>query len=284
MKRVLAFDIGIKNLAWCCGDLSGSVTVRGWANENLISGGTAEEDAAANCCEVCKKRAAYQKDSSKFCVRHCPPSAPALRDMSGNLLKKIPSLAVLKGLAAASTAQKFKSKDLVIEYLKGKYSFPMDVKVVKKVDLESLHNGIRKMVLANRDIFATCNEILLENQPVLKNPVMKSVQMMLFASLRDLLWPSESQNDQLGPSVPNGSLGPPKVRLVHAGRKTSTTTIVAGDEGYTDRKNASEARILDGIKSGKIIMGFSDGRDSTWFGKQAKRSDLADCLSMVMDA
>lgn len=275
MKRVLAFDIGIKNLAWCCGDLSGSVTVRGWANENLISGGTAEEDAAANCCEVCKKKAAYQKDSSKFCVRHCPPSAPALRDMSGNLLKKIPSLAVLKGLAAASTAQKFKSKNLVIEYLKGKYSFPMDVKVVKKVDLESLHNGIRKMVLANRDIFATCNEILLENQPVLKNPVMKSVQMMLFASLRDLLWPSESQNDQLGP---------PKVRLVHAGRKTSTTTIVAGDEGYTDRKNASEARILDGIKSGKIIMGFSDGRDSTWFGKQAKRSDLADCLSMVMDA
>lgn len=284
MKRVLAFDIGIKNLAWCCGDItsaadaSGSVTVRGWANENLISGGTAEEDAAANCCEVCKKKAAYQKDTSKFCVRHCPPSAPALRDMSGNLLKKIPSLAVLKGLAASSTAQKFKSKDLVIEYLKGKYSFPMDVKVVKKVDLESLHNGIRKMVLANRPMFATCNEILLENQPVLKNPVMKSVQMMLFATLRDLLWPS------LGPSGPNGPLGPPKVRLVHAGRKTSTTTIVAGDEGYTDRKNASEARILDGMKSGKIIMGFSDGRDSTWFGKQAKRSDLADCLSMVLDA
>jgi hypothetical protein len=272
MKRVLAFDIGIKNLAWCCGDLSGSVTVRGWANENLISGGTAEEDAAANCCEVCKKKAAYQKDASKFCVRHCPPSAPALRDMSGNLLKKIPSLAVLKALAASSTGQKFKSKDLVIEYLKGKYSFPMEAKVVKKVDLESLHTGIRKMVLANRTMFASCHEILLENQPVLKNPVMKSVQMMLFATLRDLLWPSE------------GSLGPPKVRLVHAGRKTSTTTIVAGDEGYTDRKNASEARILDGIKSGKIIMGFSDGRDATWFGRQTKKSDLADCLSMVMDA
>ena len=284
MKRVLAFDIGIKNLAWCCGDISGSVTVRGWANENLISGGTAEEDAAANCCEVCKKKAAYQKDSSKFCVRHCPPSAPALRDMSGNLLKKIPSLVVLKGLAAASTGQKFKSKDLVIEYLKGKYSFPMAAKLVKKVDLESLHDGIRKMILANRSIFASCNEILLENQPVLKNPVMKSVQMMLFASLRDLLWPSESTNGLFSPNGLLGPLGPPKVRLVHAGRKTSTTTIVAGDDGYTDRKNASEARIIDGIKSGKIIMGFSDGRDASWFGKQTKRSDLADCLSMVMDA
>jgi hypothetical protein len=278
MKRVLAFDIGIKNLAWCCGDLSGSaagsasatataVTVRGWANENLISGGTAEEDAAASCCEVCKKKAAYANLSSNFCVRHCPPSTPALRDLSGNLLKKIPSLAVLKALAATSTQQKFKSKELVLTYLRTKFCFPKVSKAVKGVDLESLHDGIRKMVLANRDLFSTCTEILLENQPVLKNPVMKSVQMMLFATLRDLLGPT-----------------PPKVRLVHAGRKTAATPVAAGDEGYSDRKNASEARIVEGLKSAKILMGCTDGRGAEWFGKQAKRSDLADCLSMVMDS
>ena len=269
MKRVLAFDIGIKNLAWCCGDLGGAVTVRGWANENLISGGTAEEDAAANCCEVCKKKAAYASANANanFCVRHCPPSTPALRDLSGNLLKKIPSLAVLKALAATSTQQKFKSKELVLTYLRTKFCFPKVSKAVKGVDLESLHDGIRKMVLANRELFASCNEILLENQPVLKNPVMKSVQMMLFATLRDLLGPT-----------------PPKVRLVHAGRKTAATPVAAGDEGYSDRKNASEARILEGLKSAKILMGCADGRGADWFGKQGKRSDLADCLSMVMDS
>lgn len=257
MKRVLAFDIGIKNLAWCCGDLSGNTTVRGWANENLISGGTAEEDVAAGKCISCKAKATYRHDEQLFCVRHCVK--PALRDLSGNLLKKIPSLAVLKGLAAG---EKFKNKDLAIEYLKGKFSFPLEKSVVKKVELEDLHDGLRKVVLANRALFASCTEILLENQPAFKNPVMKSVQMMLFATLRDLLGPV-----------------PPKVRLVHAGRKTAGQK--KGDEGYSDRKNASEERIVKGIAAGKIIL---VDRDSSWFSKQSKRSDLADCLCMVMDS
>jgi hypothetical protein len=262
MKRVLAFDIGIKNLAWCCGDLSGTVSIRGWANENLISGGTAEEDAAAGKCISCKAKATYQHGENVFCVRHCVK--PALRDLSGNLLKKIPSLVVLKGLAPG---EKFKNKDSALEYLKGKYSFPLVKSVVKKVELEDLHDGLRKVVLANRELFASCNEILLENQPAFKNPVMKSVQMMLFATLRDLLGVGQA---------------PPKLRLVHAGRKTAgSATAKKGDEGYSDRKNASEERIMKGIAGGKIVL---VDRDSSWFMKQSKRSDLADCLCMVMDS
>lgn len=265
MKRVLAFDIGIKNLAWCCGDLSGSgnTTIRGWSNENLISGGTAEQDAAAGKCISCKAKATYRHGEDLFCVRHCVK--PALRDLSGNLLKKIPSLAVLKGLASSSTNEKFKNKDLAIEYLLGKFSFPLEKSVVKKVELEDLHDGLRKVVLANRELFASCTEILLENQPAFKNPVMKSVQMMLFATLRDILGPR-----------------PPKLRLVHAGRKTAGAK--KGDEGYSDRKNASEERIVKGISTGKILLGCTDGRDGSWFSKQSKRSDLADCLCMVMDS
>lgn len=268
MKRVLAFDIGIKNLAWCCGDLSGTAdasgntTIRGWSNENLISGGTAEEDAAAGKCISCKAKATYRHGENLFCVRHCVK--PALRDLSGNLLKKIPSLAVLKGLAAG---EKFKNKDLAIEYLRGKFSFPLEKSVVKKVELEDLHDGLRKVVLANRELFASCTEILLENQPAFKNPVMKSVQMMLFATLRDIL---------SGPGQ-----APPKLRLVHAGRKTAGAK--KGDEGYSERKNASEERIVKGLAGGKILLGCA-GRDGSWFSKQAKRSDLADCLCMVMDS
>jgi hypothetical protein len=266
MKRVLAFDIGIKNLAWCCGDLSGNTTVRGWSNENLISGGTAEQDAAAGKCISCKAKATYRHGDQLFCVRHCVK--PALRDLSGNLLKKIPSLAVLKGLAALSTAEKFKNKDSVLENLRGKFSFPLEKSVVKKVELEDLHDGLRKVVLGNRELFASCTEILLENQPAFKNPVMKSVQMMLFATLRDVL---------SGPGQ-----APPKLRLVHAGRKTAGEK--KGDEGYSDRKNASEERIVKGLAAGKILLGCADGRDGSWFSKQSKRSDLADCLCMVMDS
>jgi hypothetical protein len=120
--------------------------------------------------------------------------------------------------------------------------------------------------LKNKELFSSCSEILLENQPVLKNPVMKSVQMMLFATLRDLLQPI------------------PLVRLVHASRKTTGVETAKGDEGYADRKNAAEERISKGLAAGQIRMECGDGRDATWFGKQAKRSDLADCLSMVIDA
>ena len=264
-KRICAFDIGIKNLAWSIADKTGStISVRGWSNENLITRGTADSDTASNTCKSCKHKAVY----GDFCVRHCPPLTPALRDISGNLLKKIPSVSVLKEIATGKGADKaaLKNKDTVLAFLRTKFLFPKIVDKVKKVELIELHDGIREFITKNRALFSSCSEILLENQPVLKNPVMKSVQMMLFATLRDLLEPI------------------PLVRLVHASRKTTGVDTAKGDEGYADRKNAAESRISKGLSAGQIRMECGDGRDATWFGKQAKRSDLADCLSMVMDA
>jgi hypothetical protein len=268
MKRVLAFDIGIKNLAWCCGDLSGStVYVKGWANENLLSGGTAESDTANNKCELCKNKAGYWLASTKkgYCVRHCPPLTPALRDLSGNVLKKIPAVNVLKELAKRMDAEKadLKTKVSLIAFLETRLCFPKPPTIVKKIDLEALHDGMRKFILQNRALFTSCTEILLENQPVLKNPVMKSVQMMLFATLRDL--------------CREGSVVP-KVRLVHAGRKTAGVIIEKGDEGYSERKGASESRVLEGLRDGSIQT-----ENKSWFSSQTKKSDLADCLCMVLD-
>ena len=273
-KRICAFDIGIKNLAWAIAETSATsvvggtptttTVVRGWSNENLITRGTADSDTASNTCKSCKHKAVY----GDFCVRHCPPLTPALRDLSGNLLKKIPSVSVLKEIATKHGADKaaLKNKDTVLAFLRTKFLFPKIVDKVKKVELIELHDGIRAFITKNKALFSSCSEILLENQPVLKNPVMKSVQMMLFATLRDLLEPI------------------PLVRLVHASRKTTGVETAKGDEGYADRKNAAEARISKGLSAGQIRMECGDGRDAAWFGKQAKRSDLADCLSMVMDA
>lgn len=161
-----------------------------------------------------------------------------------------------------------KNKNTVITFLQSRLCFPkVSATLVKKVDLETLHDGIRTVVLKNRELFASCSQILLENQPAYKNPVMKSVQMMLFATLRDLLQPEV-----------------PKLRLVHASRKTEATATAKGDEGYSERKNAAEKRVLEGFRGGKIVMGCGDGRDSSWFSEQAKKSDLADALCMAMDS
>jgi len=276
---ILAFDIGIKNLAWCCASKNiteAKTTIHGWANENLITGGTADSDATDNQCETCSKKASYTHAATNknYCVKHCPPLTPALRDLSGNLLKKLPKLDILKALASRMNAAKedLKNKNTVTAFLQARLCFPKVAAVaVKKVDLEKIHDGIRSVIMKNKEIFGSASQILLENQPVYKNPVMKSVQMMLFATLRDLLHPI------------------PKVRLVHAGRKTEVVgdaaeLIAKGDKGYSDRKSHTEMKVSEGLQKGTIKMACTDGRDATWFRSQAKKSDLADCLCMVMDS
>jgi hypothetical protein len=274
VSRILAFDIGIKNLAWACiskGENT-SYLINGWSNENLITGGTADSDAVNNQCETCKKKASYTHLSSSkhYCVKHCPPLTPALRDLSGNLLKKIPKLEILKTIATRMDATKedLKNKTTMTTFLQSRLCFPkVSATLVKKVELEALHDGIRAVIIKNKELFGSCSQILLENQPAYKNPVMKSVQMMLFASLRDLLQPEV-----------------PKVRLVHASRKTVDTVTRKGDEGYSERKGAAEKRVLEGFRAGKLRMNCADGRDASWFGLQVKKSDLADCLCMAMDS
>lgn len=267
-KRVLAFDIGIKNLAWCCADLTDkqSAIIKGWANENIITGTTAEDEVENKKCSSCNNKATYWLNKG-YCVRHCPPLTPALRDLSGNLIKKIPSMNVLKGIAFQAGADKkeLKTKEATLTFLKTRYCMPIaPSEKVKKIELEDLHTGIQNVVLKHSELFSTCDEILLENQPVFKNPVMKSVQMMLFATLRDLVE------------------GPPKLRLVHASRKTEGAT--KGDEGYSERKHMSEDRVLKGFRSGLYTLDTGDGRDIAWFDRQQKRSDLADCFCMCLDA
>lgn len=286
-NRILAFDIGIKNLAWCCLEKpvpvavptgsSASATPRifGWANENLLADSTAEEVIAAGRCGSCAHKATnWLKDGRGFCVRHCPPLTPALRDASGALLRKLPKLPILKSLAqtAGATKQETKTKALMTEFLGTKYALPIRPgttgaaeQKVKGVDLEGLHDGIRSMITRNKHLFCTASIVLLENQPVLKNPVMKSVQMMLFASLRDILQPN-----------------PPRIKLVHAGKKTKGAK--GGDEGYTERKGASEARALKALQENEVSMDSTAHEgNSEWFSQQKKRSDLADCFCMCMD-
>jgi hypothetical protein len=278
MTQVLAFDIGIKNLAWCCLEKKGDkMYVKGWSNENLITGGTAEEDKVNSQCQLCSHKASFQTPAPNggagikaYCVRHCPPLTPALRDLSGNLIKKIPSATLLRQIAQNNKTNPpvkgtLKTKESTLNYLKQFYALPITQAVkVKKMELEELHNGIQDVVVKNADLFSECDEILLENQPVFKNPVMKSVQMMLYATLRDLVE------------------GPPKLRLVHAKQKTLGAT--SGDEGYSERKGMSETKVEKGLKDKTILMDCSDGRDSVWFSKQSKKSDLADCLCMCLDS
>jgi hypothetical protein len=91
---------------------------------------------------------------------------------------------------------------------------------------------------------------------------MKSVQILLFATLRDLLQPA-----------------PPPLKLVHAGKKV--VGKATGDAGYKSRKDASEDAV-EGQLGGETVVDAAQWL--TYFRAQAKKSDLADAFLMAAQA
>jgi hypothetical protein len=90
---------------------------------------------------------------------------------------------------------------------------------------------------------------------------MKSVQILLFATLRDMLQP-----------------GPPPLKLVHAGKKIQGKEV--GDKGYKSRKDASEGKVEELLKGGKVSEA---PRWLDYFHGHGKKSDLADAFCMCWD-
>jgi hypothetical protein len=278
VKTVLAFDIGIRNLAFCLQrkntDLSSNpVELLKWDNYDLLAGQSAStaKQSAEHCCS-CSAKATYESRGRNYCVRHCPLDRPAIRDLSGNLLKKLPAAKGLKEfLQAKGVANPPKSKGDLMKKICELYSIPiLKQKVKKAVDTELtvLHDGIRRFVLQNRDSFLQANEILLENQPVLKNPTMKSVQILLFATLRDVLQPPAEQNAPPCPSL----------RLVHAKMKVAGKK---GDEGYKERKEGGEARVMELLQAPHVSDPL---RWRLHLGQYAKKNDLTDAFLMCWDS
>jgi hypothetical protein len=294
-QTVLAFDIGIRNLAWCLlrrgtGEQAGELEILGWQNYDLLSGQGHETAKAGKvkCCR-CSVGAAFWNTldgiEAPTCLRHCPVARPPLKEVATAVVgaegataataatpyKRLPKLQVLKELLAATAGpsspplKKSASKTAVLEALAARHSLPLEkVKVKKAVehDIALLHDAIRTFLLSRHESFREATQILLENQPVLKNPTMKTVQILLFATLRDVLQPA-----------------PPPLKLVHAGKKVKGKAT--GDAGYKSRKDASEEAVIAILKEGKIR---DAARWLTHFEAQAKRSDLADAFCMCCDA
>lgn len=267
---VLAFDIGIRNLAWCIlrkSDISGTpIKVLGWENYDLLAGQSANSGSQSKeACAQCSLKPSFETVSAKYCVKHCPSTTPAFRDLSGNLMKKLPPAKEIHSILAAKGIHPLpKSKGDLVKKAAEFFALPIfKLKVKKAVDTEMtvLHDSIRRFISERKSLFHGVNEILLENQPVLKNPTMKSVQILLFATLRDLLQPL-----------------PPKLRLVHAKIKVAAKK---GDEGYKDRKEGSEKRVQESLMGTQIEESL---KWRTHLSTYTKKNDLTDAFCMCLDA
>lgn len=97
--------------------------------------------------------------------------------------------------------------------------------------------------------------ILLEHQPVFRNPVMKSVEMILVGVLVSLEWSS--------------------IHFVHASKKTKTQAT------YAQRKQASIDLIEEWMQSDTESVIFDSNVREIW-NNSRKRDDLADTITQAV--
>ena len=253
-RKVLAFDIGIKNLAFCI--LKGNV-VLDLQNVNLLP------PVEPVSCSNCKLKASYRVLDKVHCKRHIPKTHTILPELDK---KKLPVHSVLKELVKThECATDGKTKEKCLEALAKKFVFPFEQPKqanASHVSLEIIHDALRQFVQDSWTQMSGCTHVLLENQPAFKNPHMKSVQVLLFACLRE-------QFLQHGET--------PSYHFVHAKKKVQDAE--KGDAGYAERKNKSEARLMELFDTGVLAA-------STWYDewkKAKKKSDMADALCMAVD-
>jgi hypothetical protein len=265
MKRVLAFDIGIKNLAFAVVDRT-TQHVLALQQINLLP------PVTAVTCSVCALKASYQV-TLPYCKRHIPKTHTVLKELT----KKLPTLPILKGLAQTyGCVPATQGKQGVLDALATKFAFPYTQPKqanASHVSLEIIHDGLREMVRTHWDLFSTCSHVLLENQPAFTNPHMKSVQVLLYATIREAYLQAQQATVQAQATMQSHV----QIRLVHAKKKM--TTAPKGDAGYAERKRGSEERLTTLFESGTIT---GPTFYEAW-KKAPKKADMADALCMCMD-
>ena len=132
--KVLSFDVGIKNLAYCLLD-SEDGSIKDWGILNISVDPVCDHQMKHRSCDKTAKK--MIKDTGfKLCTSHCK-----IKQYKDLKMKNIP-----------------KVDNPMLEL--GKH-------IVKKLD--------------EKENFLEVDIVVIENQPALKNPTMKSVQMILYS-------------------------------------------------------------------------------------------------------
>jgi len=134
------------------------------------------------------------------------------------------------------------------------------------VGLDTIRKAMDKWLTSVLSSMARAELIRIENQPAMKNPTMKSVQIMLYTLLAHRL---ETEYFWTG-----------NIDFVHAGVKSRAVdyTDISGASGeYKARKDGAEADVT-------AILAAGGEKASVWakyFAGRTKKSDLADAFLMA---
>lgn len=227
--RISSFDIGVKHLAFCVVDICGEIhSIKEWRVLNIL------ESTELPC---------FQHPSG--CER---PSCASIQTADGEIVGTCYKIKCQKEFDKV-----YPEKDYSRTLIKKKHA-------VKEHSLIDLCRYIQSALDPYREVILSADMIVLENQPVLKNPTMKSIQMFIYSYLlihgaKDIaLFNARYKlNEYSGPEV-------------DVSNKSSE---------YAKRKALSVAYTESIINSERCLNGVSEW--NTVFTKSKKKDDLADC-------
>ena len=194
--KILSWDVGIINLAYCLLDVEGeNWKIEDWGVINLTNRDTLKCSVCGTNASCCTEIEGKSKEEQYYCKKHIPKDlvAPNFDDIFEicdssikcqwgesddglkECVKKSKYKHITTGICYCTAHAKSLYKKIVDRYkvksLKKKAVGSMDIDVLK-VEL------IKK--LEERNDFLNVDSILIENQPSMKNPKMKAISSTLY--------------------------------------------------------------------------------------------------------
>ena len=233
MIKIISFDVGIKNLAYCVVSFNNSLDVYDH---------TIEDWGVIDIMEKFLDEAVKCSVNKKGVLCGCPAvSAVTIDNKTIGFCNKKTCQGVAQSTYSKKQIKKIKA---------------VNTKSISQLDMTS--EMINKLKLFPS--LLNTNIVVIENQPVLKNPTMKSIQMVLYSYfLINGYTSSES-------SISN-------IALFNAGRKLDIyngpeITDIPDSSTYSGRKKLSIAYTRYFLKNKQEKLDF--------FNKHKKKDDLAD--------
>ncbi len=222
MSTYLSWDVGIKNLAYCIINKVNETEfkIEHWGIINLA-------DPIKICTgfdkkgKPCKSKACYEKDNKYYCKKHSKQYVKQVNELKQNNIKGSCVYSDRNEKLCGKNASYYINDDVKMLYCKthGTTEFK---KINKQCELISISktnaNKIPVQILALKMLeqlsfhkeFIEVDEVLIENQPTLRNPTMKTISVMLYSYF---VWHGMSEKKEANSKIKNVKFISPSNKL-----------------------------------------------------------------------
>lgn len=279
----IGFDLGIRNLAYCMVEHGETAwKILHWDNIDLLEQGQSSQTSRS--CVACPSKATYCSGDKRWCTTCATGIRRKKKATEVPLLPVLPCGKDVKSLRALAcsigieNAKKMK-KDTLLLTLSSRYLMPWTPAKAADASLTDIRRAMNTWLDSMLPTFASSSLIRLENQPVLKGPTMKSVQIILFTLLgsrleREHAWTGTIEFVHAGKKVTVPRAGPATIPAGPTGSAADPVHVADG-EAYRARKKAAETEVLERLTaSGSSWLPF--------FQSRTKKNDLADACLMAL--